>query len=162
MVDPFDVITETNENNNRALGWWWGTKPVITSIGSAMDDDPDPSTFGRFVSGVSLRNAFYANVADPDEDIDHVDFTLGPLGTERSYWWPDFGYVASFDVGQLSGDTPLPVIADDAQGHASDPWTGTVHVVPFPSWLGSEKNATVLRQPLRIVEVETGKTNTRG
>ena len=39
-------------------------------------------------------------------------------------------------MGDLEGDVELWVIAHSTAGLDSDAWIGTIHVVPYPSWLG--------------------------
>ncbi len=139
-ADPLDVILESTNLNNRAAAVYGdlNSSPVVVEASALYDADSDPGAFGRFISGVDLPNSFYASVVDPDggTNVDHVDFTLGPLGTQTDIYGAN-GWSAEFDMGQLSGNTTLSIVAYDTQGHASAPWTGTVHVVPFPSWLGT-------------------------
>jgi len=139
-ADPWNTIEEESELNNAAVAVYGaaGDPPLVTHVTAAWDGDGRSDVFGRFVSGVDLWDTFTASVLDPDgaADVDYVDFTLGPLGTETDDD-PAGGWTADFNLGGLSGDTTLQVVAYDAAGLASDPWTGTVHVVPFPAWLGT-------------------------
>jgi len=111
--------------------------PTVEGVTATWDANGDEQTFGRFVSGIPLVNTFAVTVDDPDgtETIDHVTFTLGHLDpvTDSD---PADGWTADFDMGQLFGDTTLTVVGYDQDGYASEPWSGTVHVVPFPTWLG--------------------------
>jgi len=61
---------------------------------------------------------------------------LGTIGVETDSD-ANGGWTATFDVGALSADATLTVVAYDSDGYASDAWAGTVHVVPFPTWLGN-------------------------
>ena len=139
-VDPLDVILESTNLNNLTFAVYGdsNSSPVVVEASAFYDADSDPGAFGRFISGVASPNIFYTSVVDPDgcANVDHVDFTLGPLGTQTDTYGAN-GWSAEFDMGQLSGDTTLSIVAYDTQGHASAPWTGSVHVVPFPSWLGA-------------------------
>ena len=135
-VDPLNLIQEASETNNTAEAVC-GPVGKVKEVAAAWDGDGAADTFGRFVSGVDLWNTFTASVLDPDgsADIDYVDFTLGSLGTVTDSD-PFGGWTAEFNLGELAGDTTLEVVAYDTGGQPSEPWTGTVHVVPFPAWLG--------------------------
>ncbi|MHC4717375.1 MAG: CARDB domain-containing protein, partial [Planctomycetota bacterium] len=139
MLDPWDAIEEiTNDNNTAVAVFGGGEDPSVFEVKARWDGDGDAFTFGRFVSGVELANRFTATVIDPDgaRNVDRVTFELGPLGSITDDALRG-GWKAEYDLGLLTGDTTLTVTAHDAQGNASEPWTGTVRVVPFPAWLGT-------------------------
>jgi len=133
-ADPADNIAEERESNNYAFAAPGGA-PAILDVRAEWDGDSDPYAFGRFVSGVELKNLFEVTIANP-ADVAEVTFTLGPLASKTDDD-PYGGWSVDFDVGQLTGDATLEVVAYDSADQPLDSWTGTVHVVPFPSWLGS-------------------------
>lgn len=139
-VDPFDEIEELTNSNNQAVAQYdpTGAAPIVTMVVAEWDGDGGSHRFGRYVSDISLVNTFGAGVIDPNgaSNIDYVAFTLGSLGAQTDSN-PSDGWTAAFDMGDLSGDATLSVVAYDEQGNASDPWAGTVHMVDFPSWLGT-------------------------
>ena len=137
-VDPLNAVEELSNSNNSAQAVFNGAsgRPIIAGVSAEWDGDDSVHMFGRYVSGVQLLNTFTANVLDPDGSLNlhHVTFEFGPLGSATDTNILD-GWTAIFDVGQLTGDATLTVIAYDTNGNASDPWTGTVHVVPLPGWI---------------------------
>ena len=140
QVDPFDQIAETSNTDNEAVAVYGsgnGGDPIVNAVTAQWDGDSDRDAFGRFVSGVELWNTFTANVLDPDgaSDIDQVMFTLGALGS-RTDDDSHGGWTADFNMGELTGDTTLEVVAYDSIGNTSSTWSGVVNVAEFPSWLG--------------------------
>ena len=130
MADPSDLIEETSNENNVAYA---SLATGVAAVVAAYDEDSDPTRFGRYVSDIELLNTFEAVAAGPN--IDHVTFTLGSyIETDYSSYG---GWTADFDMGQLAGDTTLTVAAYDSGSVLLDTWAGTVHVVDFPSWLGT-------------------------
>ncbi|MCC5830918.1 MAG: SBBP repeat-containing protein [Phycisphaeraceae bacterium] len=148
QVDPWDQIAELREDNNTATAIYGnvGDPPSVLAVSAAWDGIGSPRTFGRYISGVDLWNTFSADVVDPDgaADISHVTFSLGSLGTITDSN-PQGGWTASFNMGALTGDTTLEVVAYDYGGNASDPWTGTVRVIDFPVWLGTPDGNDVFK-----------------
>ena len=139
-VDPFDTIEELTNSNNRRVAQYdsSGGAPTVSGVVARWDGDGNSSRFGRYVEGIDLENTFEAVVVDPDgvANVDYVTFTLGSLGTKTDYSLSN-GWTATFNMGDLSGDSALTVIAYDNEGNVSDSWQGTVHVVDFPSWIGT-------------------------
>ncbi|MCY2991620.1 MAG: FG-GAP-like repeat-containing protein [Planctomycetota bacterium] len=145
-VDPFDRIRETTNLNNKAVAALGspGSLPLINKVQAQYDQNGDPAIFGQFISGISAWNTFRADVVNPSGNakVDHVAFTLGTLPTFTDWSGAD-GWSVGFDMGKLTGDTTLTVVAYDAQNHASAPWRGTVKVIPAPSWADVEQSKFV-------------------
>ncbi len=143
-VDPFNMIEELRQLNNRAVAAYSdGTgPPIVLEVAALHDADANQATFGQFIGGIELYNTFEAAVVDPggNSNIQRVEFTLGALGTQTDAD-PWGGWAAEFDVGLLSGDTTLSVVAYDVDGNPSTPWIGTVAVTPLPSWADAQYSA---------------------
>ena len=123
----------------------------MRKVHATLDANPNPTLFGQFIAGIhGVWNTFTPEITDPDGNntIQRVEFTLGSLDTRSLYRpegpWPISVWGATaFDVGRLSGDTTLTVVAYDAQGNRSQPWLGTVKVIPLPSWVDADSSRFV-------------------
>ncbi|MHC4717308.1 MAG: SBBP repeat-containing protein, partial [Planctomycetota bacterium] len=132
-LDPYGGVPEKREDNNRAAVIYdpdnqWAE---VDSVQAEHDGDDAPDTIGRFLRGAALVNTFTAVTLG---QVQRVELTLGSLGTVTDADGTD-GWTAQFDMGALTADqTTLTVVAYDAQGNASDPWTGTVTSMDVPGW----------------------------
>ncbi|MEX0655298.1 MAG: SBBP repeat-containing protein, partial [Phycisphaeraceae bacterium] len=144
-VDPWGEARERSRSNNRATVQYApqsGNAPYVLSVTGEHDGNTDPRAFGRYVEGVSLLNEFTAMVVPGGSDavIDRVEFSLGDqqrtVDGLSNIMLGGTPWSTMFDMGDVSGTQTLEVVAYDTDGLASDPWTGTVHAVSFPSWLG--------------------------
>lgn len=135
-VDPYDTVRESSNLNNvaRVVSGGVGTSPVVQKVTRQYDDKC------RFISGIQAMNTVTASVTDPDgnSDVDYVTLSLGNLPPVRDADGSD-GWSVSLDMGQLSGDSTLSVVAFDKAGNSSAAWTESITVIPLPSWADAER-----------------------
>ena len=136
VVDPYDKIDESNENNNEISKNsdynQEGDSPVVLEI--------KPQFWGTFIHGVDLNNNIEAKVSDPDgsEDITKVVFSIEGDSYSKTYtdanggdgwWW------AGLNVGEVPDGAILKVVAYDKSGHESKTKILQFKEITMPDWL---------------------------
>jgi len=140
IVDPDNLIAESNELNNSALldlGTLGGRPPLVNNVTASIDGDADGHTFGQFLAQApGVVNRFTAQISDPDNDVTNVIFEIDGralTGTRSGSSWS-----VNYDVGTLAGgNRTIKVRAFDSIGLSSEYWTGTIKMKAWPAWLNS-------------------------
>ena len=109
--------------------------PVVTALTGLYDANTKASVVGRYIAGVAVTEKLGAKVtaAGWSDPVVSVTFTLGSKQFVDTTPWDGWGF--SFNVGTLTGDTPLVVTAKAKSGQTSTAYQGQVQVIPAPAWV---------------------------
>ncbi|MFX1315028.1 MAG: CARDB domain-containing protein [Promethearchaeota archaeon] len=134
-IDPDNLITEIDKNNNIAKKGLGGNSPTVGNVWANLGVWDGENSIGTFITRFKVINTFYASISDLDDDVKYVIFTLN--GVEYTVTKDDDNIFAfEYNMGSLNpGNNILSIRAHDDLGYASKTRTIIIKTIGLPSWI---------------------------